>query len=87
MAQREFRYPRYVLTCMRWAIGYPLIFFAAMYYALVDVNTDMSLLLPLFVAPALIGTMFMWFVYMSMKKYGVQVTPSGIEVTYLFQRR
>jgi hypothetical protein len=85
--QGEFRYPGYAVICMRLAIGWPLIFFAAAYYASVNLSTNVSMLLTLFVAPVAICTTFMWLVYLSVKKYCVVVTPSGLAVTYLFSKK
>jgi hypothetical protein len=85
--QEEFRYPRYAVICMRLAIGWPLIFFAVAYYEAVNLDTHVSMLLTLFVAPVAICTTFMWLVYLSMKKYCVEVTPSGLAVTYLFSKK
>jgi len=72
---------------MRLAIGWPLVFFSVAYYASVNLSTDISMLLPLLIAPIVIFTTFMWLVYLSVKKYCVEVTPSGLAVTYLFSKR
>lgn len=85
--QEEFRYPRYAVTCMRLAIGWPLVFFSAAYYASVNLSTNISMLLTLLIAPIATCTVFMWLVYLSVKKYCIEVTPSGLTVTYLFSKK